>query len=678
MRASPGSLVILALVVWGGVALAGEPPVPIEGKLMVGWMGGTPPQGAYLMEGSSDNRVMLPVPEFGTGDVSPLGDCVTYWVDHGDYGSTPIYYEKHIWKAGIDGSDPVNLTQLAGVSGNSCKPRFSPDGSQIAFQHADPLPGQRPCDAGWSTWIVQADGSSAHQVTPLGYSAHFSGCWSPNGYRLIVNSEEVYPASAFTIDSDGTDMQLLPNVYNSEDWSADGRKIVCDWHERGDQDGEPGWWRQLRMVDADGSNPEVLFEHFVSDATLYALEPDDDFKRNEIRTWIGPLGPVWSPRGDRIAFYMAYPFEPSGPFVKEQVDVWMYDVPSADLTKITADSNTELSLSWNGDNTFPDDPEVTVDNTTVTFGEVIADGLTTIIRDDDPPAMPTGYQFASEYYEISTTAEISGPIGICLTYRDEDIPSGTEETLAVYHYDQDSGLWEDITVSRDTEANVVCGQTDSLSLFGLSLPLLSAQFPDVPSTGFGPVGLHPHWAYYEVEACYDAGIVGGYPNGTYQPDWAVTRGQMAIYISRALAGSDDAVPTGPAQSSFADVPSDDICYKYIEYAHANEIVFGYPSDGLYHPEYDVDRGQMAVFVARATATPTGESGMVAYTPPATPTFADVTSDPLDRYQACYKYVEYIAAAGVTHGYDDGLYHPDYIVSRGLMAIYVARAFQLPM
>ena len=137
------------------------------------------------------------------------------------------------------------------------------------------------------------------------------------------------------------------------------------------------------------------------------------------------------------------------------------------------------------------------------------------------------------------------------------------------------------------------------------------------------------------------------------------------------------MPDGPATPSFPDVPSSDICYKYIEYAHANEIVFGYSSDGLYHPEYEVDRGQMAVFIARAIVDPTGDDGLASYTPPATPTFADVTPDPVDPYRACYKYVEYIAAEGVTHGYPDGLYHPEYIVSRGLMAIYVARAFELP-
>ncbi|MGD0114229.1 MAG: S-layer homology domain-containing protein, partial [Armatimonadota bacterium] len=186
-----------------------------------------------------------------------------------------------------------------------------------------------------------------------------------------------------------------------------------------------------------------------------------------------------------------------------------------------------------------------------------------------------------------------------------------------------------------------------------------------------------HWAWAQVEACALAGIVAGYSDGTYRPSQTVTRAQMAVYVSRALTGSDAAVPTGPAGPSFPDVDTDHWAYKYIEYAHALGIVEGYGGGGsppMYRPDLDLDRGQMAVFIARSIATPTGEEGMKSYTPPATPTFPDVPTS----FWA-YKYVEYIAqpAIAVTQGYPDGLYHPEYACTRDQMAVYVARAFQLP-
>jgi hypothetical protein len=85
----------------------------------------------------------------------------------------------------------------------------------------------------------------------------------------------------------------------------------------------------------------------------------------------------------------------------------------------------------------------------------------------------------------------------------------------------------------------------------------------------------------------------------------------------------------------------------------------------------VDRGQMAVFVARAMVTPSGDAGIPDPVPP--PTFSDVP----ETFWA-YKQVEYCVGHGVVKGYDDGTYRPGDPVARDQMAVYVARAFKLPM
>jgi hypothetical protein len=45
---------------------------------------------------------------------------------------------------------------------------------------------------------------------------------------------------------------------------------------------------------------------------------------------------------------------------------------------------------------------------------------------------------------------------------------------------------------------------------------------------------------------------------------------------------------------------------------------------------------------------------------------------------CYRYVEYCAGDGIMQGYADDIYRPANAVTRDQMAVYVARAFQLPM
>lgn len=183
-----------------------------------------------------------------------------------------------------------------------------------------------------------------------------------------------------------------------------------------------------------------------------------------------------------------------------------------------------------------------------------------------------------------------------------------------------------------------------------------------------------YWAINQIIVCVNTGIVQGYPGGSYQPNDPVSRDQMAVYISRALSGDDASVPVGPGTPSFTDVSADYWAYKYIEYAKSQNIVQGYP-DGNYAPTDKLDRGQMAVFIARAIAAPSERPDLPSYTPPDTATFPDVPTDFLS-----YKYVEYIVQTDppVTLGYPDGSYHPGETVTRDQMAVYIQRAFQLPM
>jgi hypothetical protein len=191
----------------------------------------------------------------------------------------------------------------------------------------------------------------------------------------------------------------------------------------------------------------------------------------------------------------------------------------------------------------------------------------------------------------------------------------------------------------------------------------------------GPQALFPDtpvrfWAYNEIGACLEAGIVVGYTDGLYHPGWTVTRDQMAVYIARALVSpsGDAAIADPEPPPSFPDVPSTHWAYKHIEYAVSQNVVKGY-DDGTYQPGLIVDRGTMAVYIARAMVAPGGDAAIPGPVLPAT--FPDVP----DTFWA-YKQVEYCVGQGVVNGYEDGLYHPEIVVTRDQMAVYIARAFGL--
>jgi Tol biopolymer transport system component len=108
------------------------------------------------------------------------------------------------------------------------------------------------------------------------------------------------------------------------------------------------------VMDADGSAPRVLVEQFIADAQLDAYHPaqieidampDYDW-RYDVLEWAGPHTPTWSPRGDKIAFLAALPFDPAQMVFKRQVDAWVYDLATRRLTKITNLPRRPHSLSW--------------------------------------------------------------------------------------------------------------------------------------------------------------------------------------------------------------------------------------------------------------------------------------------------------------------------------------------
>jgi PKD repeat protein len=183
------------------------------------------------------------------------------------------------------------------------------------------------------------------------------------------------------------------------------------------------------------------------------------------------------------------------------------------------------------------------------------------------------------------------------------------------------------------------------------------------------------WAASMIIACATANIVHGYEDGLYHPEIPITRDQMAVYTARAILRpeGDAALPDPGPTPTFSDVPTDYWAYKQIEFAAAQNVVRGY-EDGTYRPQAVVDRGQMAVYIARAIVAPNGDEAIHSAGP--TATFADVPG-PTGEWEWCWKHVEYLYTRYVVTGYEDGSYHPEFPVTRDLMSAYITWAFELP-
>jgi beta propeller repeat protein len=320
-------------------------------------------------------------------------------------------------------------------------------------------------------------------------------------------------------------------------------------------------------------------------------------------------------------------------------DIYLYDLATETETQLTDDP---------GDQTDP-----RIDGGRIVYTS--ADDQTTICLYDLGAVAPVAHFDADVRVGIApltvhfTDATTGGPLW---TWQWDFGDGATSRAQNPTHHYERPGLY---TVSL---AVTSIGGADAITV------------PDFVTVTFADVPID-YWALTDILACAQADIVYGYPDGNYRPELEVTRDQMAVYIARALAGGDTAVPTGPAAPTFPDVSPDYWAFRYIEYCAANDIVQGYPG-GNYRPAEVVNRGQMAVYIARAIASPTGDAGLADYTPPAEPTFSDVTAD--NDWAWCYRYVEYCAANDIVQGYWDGTYHPERAVTRDQMAVYISRAF----
>jgi len=181
-------------------------------------------------------------------------------------------------------------------------------------------------------------------------------------------------------------------------------------------------------------------------------------------------------------------------------------------------------------------------------------------------------------------------------------------------------------------------------------------FTDVPLT---------YWANGYIERLFAAGITGGCGVGIYCPDATVTRAQMAVFLLKGMHGKNFIPPAVGVSTGFADVPVGYWADKWIKQLAAEGITGGC-GVGIYCPDATVTRAQMAVFLLK------GEHGS-GYNPPAA---SGLFSDVPVAYWAD-KWIEQLAAEGVTSGCGAGIYCPDAEVTRAQMAVFLVKTFNLP-
>jgi hypothetical protein len=696
--------------------------VPDEGYHFTGWSGaltGSTNPATVMMNRSKDIAATFAVDSYqlaissGTGHGRVRVDGVPHtlpWVGVFGRGASVLLeavpdpgYHFGGWAGGITGSDNPSYISMdgdqsvaAGFASGSYVLRLSGNGSGGVKVNGiyHPLPDTVSVPYG-STVTLEAVSAAGWQFT--GWSGDLSG--SANPTSLPVDSDK-------TVTADFALGQYLVNLSGAGSGSVivDGASHSLPWSGMFDY----GAVVVLEAVPAAGSHFVSWSGDLTGAATPTVLLVDDaksvsaTFALNTYTLTVdGSNGTVEVNGAPR-----ALPW--SGPFAAGEVaDLRAAPVEGYEFSAWSGDlsgSANPTTIIMNGDRA------VTAEFAPVVFTLTIQGLHGSLNVDDSPQALPysasydygtvvlleavpdAGYRFTQWSGDLSDT---TNPVDVTMT-SDMSITAGfgaglytlsltgaggsvkvndVAQTLpwtGDYEYGVDVTLeavpdactrfsgWSGDLVGWDSPATVTMDGDKSVVGGFASIEV----FSDTPCD---------FWAAREIAACVDAGIVKGFDDGTYRPALAVGRDQMAVYIARAVVGGDSQVPPGPPSAAFSDVPTEFWAFRYVEYARSEKIVAGY-ADGTYQPAAPLDRGQMAVFIARAMADPADRPGLDSYQPPSSPSFPDV---PAGFWS--FRFVEYIADPShpVSRGYPDGLYHPEETCARDQMAAYIARAFGLP-
>ncbi|XID94887.1 S-layer homology domain-containing protein [Paenibacillaceae bacterium WGS1546] len=181
--------------------------------------------------------------------------------------------------------------------------------------------------------------------------------------------------------------------------------------------------------------------------------------------------------------------------------------------------------------------------------------------------------------------------------------------------------------------------------------------PDKPTISFADIA--GHWAEGDIKRAAAAGIVNGYPDGTFKPNDPVTRAEFTVMLAGALKLEEKGV-----ELAFTDEALIGAWAKQAV-AHAVQagIVIG-NSDGSFRPNAQIIRAEMAVMIARALKLQTDAGALTGY--------AD--DDTIPRWARGA--VEAIRELGIVNGRGGNRFAPNETATRAEATAMLLRMLQL--
>lgn len=384
------------------------------------------------------------------------GDNVVWSFDDGDYNEVAFF----------NGS---TLTELTDNDTWDLYPRVS--GDNIAWHNYD----------GNDSEVVFFDGST---VTTITNNDEFDGNVSMSGDKVVWEHDD--PDNDYEIilydHSEGSVTTLTANVERDRDPEISGNKVV--WEAYNGSDYETMYYDgsvtttlststyndRDQQIDGDVVVWTAYDSEYIEDPEIMMYDGSTVTTVTDNNLWEGDADVsgglvVWRQWDEFYAGMSIHLFDGSE-ITTVAAGLDLGDHPQIDGNAIVwADLRGDVYMAEIGNT--PGGAEaapviVASGDVSVTFEDVTLGGDTVISESSTAAAPPAGFAVLGTQYEIASTATYVGPITVTIAY-DEFAVTGDEADLRMFHHN--GTVWEDVTVSVDTAANTITGQTTSLSPF---------------------------------------------------------------------------------------------------------------------------------------------------------------------------------------------------------------------
>jgi TolB protein len=258
--------------------------------------------------------------------------------------------EFDLWVMNPDGSGQRPLLE---IDGDDLFPDLSPDGTRVVWLHYDPKLGSGGCQL----WTMDASGAN-RALLAGNHSACTAPRWSPDGTHIAFADDlaEVAPglwgSVVYTVRPGGADLKVAAFSKNAAfrhvAWSVDGSRLVADTYADGRASGiyivDLAESTATRIHTTTASLGGVAWSPadvilFSDDFGIFTIQPDGSDLRKITATSREGGWPEWSSDGQRIIYTL-------GGWYDTDSEIWSVSADGSDPRNLSHFSGPDKNANF--------------------------------------------------------------------------------------------------------------------------------------------------------------------------------------------------------------------------------------------------------------------------------------------------------------------------------------------